>query len=163
MLRKFLRFQGAGISPEQFLEQAGRLLTPSVMAWITGGSVAGFILSLLLVARVIAVLPADYFTGHYPAGIIRSRYPAPVRILIFALKNLVGLILLLAGVLMLFLPGQGLLTILIGLIVMDFPGKRALEKSLARRPAVMKALNLLRRRAGRPPFSRMETGGPGDP
>ena len=48
------------------------------------------------------------------------------------------------------IPGQGLLTILIGLILLDFPGKRGLERRLVSRPSVLAAINRLRARFGRP-------------
>jgi len=53
---------------------------------------------------------------------------------------------------MLLLPGQGLLTILIGLLLLDFPGKRALELRLLRRPALRGFLDRMRQRRGVPPF-----------
>ena len=71
----------------------------------------------------------------------------------FALaKNLLGVAFILAGVAMLVLPGQGLLTILLGLGLTNFPGKYALEQRLVARPSVRWALDQIRQKAGRPPF-----------
>ena len=42
--------------------------------------------------------------------------------------------------------------ILVGLIFLDFPGKFALERRLARQPPVFRALNWIRARAGRKPL-----------
>ena len=56
------------------------------------------------------------------------------------------------GLILLVLPGQGLLTILIGLLLLDFPGKRAVELKLVRRPGIAAFLNRMRARHGRPPF-----------
>ena len=53
---------------------------------------------------------------------------------------------------LLVLPGQGLLTMLIGLLLLDFPGKRAVELKLVRRPGIAAFLNRMRARHGRPPF-----------
>ncbi len=53
---------------------------------------------------------------------------------------------------MLVLPGQGLLTILFGLILMDFPRKRQLERRLIKVQPVRAAANWIRQRYGRPPF-----------
>lgn len=58
----------------------------------------------------------------------------------------------LAGIAMLVLPGQGLLTILIGLLLLDFPGKRAVELRLVRRPAIRGFLDRMRQKRGVPPF-----------
>jgi hypothetical protein len=50
------------------------------------------------------------------------------------------------------LPGQGVLTILAGLSLLSFPGKRRLQLRLLRIPAIHRAIDALRRRAGRPPL-----------
>ena len=63
------------------------------------------------------------------------------------------LLLVAAGLAMLFLPGQGLLTVLIGVCVMDFPGKRGLLQRLVRGPKVQGALNWIRRKRGKEPFA----------
>jgi hypothetical protein len=68
------------------------------------------------------------------------------------LKNLLGLVFLLGGAAMLFLPGQGLLTMFIGVLLLEGPGKRRFELWLVRKPAVLGALNWLRRRSGAPPL-----------
>ena len=45
---------------------------------------------------------------------------------------------------MLFIPGQGLLTIAIGLLLMDYPGKFTLERKIASNPKIFNGLNWLR-------------------
>jgi hypothetical protein len=69
-------------------------------------------------------------------------------------KNLLGIVLLVAGVLMLVAPGQGLLTIAMGIVLIDFPGKFRLERWVVTRPNVWRTLNWLRRRARRPELQR---------
>jgi hypothetical protein len=49
-------------------------------------------------------------------------------------------------------PGQGVLTILLGIMLLDFPGKRALETRIVGRPRVNGAVNALRARFGKPPL-----------
>lgn len=90
---------------------------------------------------VLTRLPEDWFLHPPP--------PHPGRKLA---KNLLGGLLVFAGVLMLVLPGQGLLTILAGLVVSEFPRKRELELALLRRGPVRAAVDALRRRAGAPPL-----------
>lgn len=68
------------------------------------------------------------------------------------LKNLVGVVFLLAGIAMLVLPGQGLLTVLIGISLIDFPGKHRLEARLVSQRLVLQAINAVRHRFGRPPL-----------
>ncbi|MEJ2320993.1 MAG: PGPGW domain-containing protein, partial [Gammaproteobacteria bacterium] len=67
-------------------------------------------------------------------------------------RNIIGLPVLLAGLLMLFLPGQGLLTVMIGLAIMVYPGKFRAERWLVRRQGVLRALNWMRKRRGVPPL-----------
>jgi hypothetical protein len=74
------------------------------------------------------------------------------------LKNLFGAILVLAGLSMLLLPGQGILTILVGLMFLDFPGKFAMERRLVRQRPVITAINWMRRRANRPPLQGLGIG-----
>jgi hypothetical protein len=69
-------------------------------------------------------------------------------------KSTLGAILVIAGVLMLVAPGQGLLTIAAGLMLLEFPGKYRLERWLATRRQVWSSMNWLRRRAGREQLSR---------
>jgi hypothetical protein len=69
-------------------------------------------------------------------------------------RNLVGGILVLLGLVLIPLPGQGVLTILAGLALMDFRGKRRVEHWLILRPAVFAAINHSRLRAGRPRLVR---------
>ena len=68
------------------------------------------------------------------------------------LKNLLGAVLVALGVVMLFTPGQGILTLLAGLLLMNFPGKYRLECWLVQRPGVLRGMNWLRERHGEPPF-----------
>jgi len=69
-------------------------------------------------------------------------------------RNLVGFLLIMIGAVLAIpgIPGQGLLTILVGLFLVDFPGRERLERRIARRPAILSALNRLRARFGRPPL-----------
>ena len=114
------------------------------------GLVVFSIVSVLAAAAalppLVARLPADHFARDRPPS---RRHPV-LALTLRILKNVVGWTLFVAGIAMLFLPGQGLLTILVGIGWMDFPGKRALELRLARRLAG--PLNWLRRRRGAPDF-----------
>jgi hypothetical protein len=109
--------------------------------------------SVLVTGWVVVRLPADYFAGPHPPPFWPDRPPA-VRLLGRVAKNLIGVTLVMAGVLMSLpgVPGQGLLTILLGLMCLDLPGKRKLERRLVRRPRVLAYINGLRKRYGRPPL-----------
>lgn len=120
--------------------------------WISGASLLSAIATLLTIPWVVARLPEDYF-HHGRRESWRAFRRAPAIALVFGvIKNLVGAVLLVLGFVMLFIPGQGLLTILVGLLLMNFPGKYRLERWLVERPGVLKSLNWLRKRQGRPPF-----------
>jgi hypothetical protein len=108
--------------------------------------------TLMAIPWVVTRLPADYF-DHRQREVWRQSNDEPVAALLLGLfKNVVGAVLLVLGVVMLFTPGQGLLTILVGLLLMNFPGKYRLERWLVQRPGVLKSLNWLRENRGRPPF-----------
>ena len=62
------------------------------------------------------------------------------------MKNIAGFILISAGIVMLFVPGQGLLTILIGIMFVDFPGKRLLEEKIIAIQSLRISLNWIRRK-----------------
>jgi hypothetical protein len=113
--------------------------------------VFSLVVSILIVAIVIVKIPANYFSSHYqqdflPGSSWITRWGATIA------KNLFGLLLVLAGIVMLIGPGQGILTILIGLIMLDIPGKRPLEARLIQRPAILAAANALRHRYNKPPL-----------
>ena len=94
----------------------------------------------------------DYFVARpHPEESWRGRYRV-LRFIIRAIKGVVGLGLIISGIAMLVLPGQGLLTILIGISLMEFPGKRRLERSLIRRKPIYQTINWIRQKAGREPI-----------
>ena len=112
---------------------------------------ASFIGSVAGCAVLIISLPPDYFKTEKRTRRIKN----PVlRICLSALKNLFGGLLIVMGLLLSLpgVPGQGILTILAGLIVSDFPGKRRLERRIIRIPAVFSAANAIRYRFKRPPL-----------
>ena len=128
----------------------------AILWWMFAGSLALFLLSPIAVGWAVIRLPADYFSQRTRKPLATWRQHPAVRPLILIAKNLVGLVLLIAGIAMLVLPGQGLLTIAVGLVLIDFPGKFRLERWLATRRPVWRSLNWLRKRAGRPELTRPE-------
>ncbi|MHB8789675.1 MAG: PGPGW domain-containing protein [Desulfobulbaceae bacterium] len=115
-------------------------------------SVITFFGSLLAIPWLIGRLPANYFTLHRRKVEERHKQHPFVARMIFVLRNGIGTLFLLAGIAMLLLPGQGIITILIGFSFMDFPGKHVLEDTLIRRPSVLKSLNWLRHKQKKQPF-----------
>lgn len=117
--------------------------------WASGVSIGSLLLAVALLPVVLGGLPVDYFRNPVRRG--PKRHPA-LALTGQILRNVFGFILLLVGIALLLLPGQGLLTMIAGLVLMQFPGKFRLERALAARPGVFKALNWLRARRGKPPF-----------
>jgi hypothetical protein len=113
---------------------------------------AGIVIPAAVAAFVVLRLPPDYFTHARRDPVYRHvRHPLAAWSLVL-LKNVSGLVLVILGVVMLFTPGQGLLTLLVGLMLINFPGKYRLERRLVRLGPVIPALNWLRERRGRPPL-----------
>jgi hypothetical protein len=125
------------------------LTDPTVLAIAFVASLVVFVLGLLLVPIVVARLPADYFASDRVAPEPRHR---ALRWVFRIAKNLLGAALVLAGIAMLVLPGQGVLTIVAGLSLLEFPGKRRLELRLLRTKAIRRVIDRMRERAGRPPL-----------
>jgi hypothetical protein len=110
-----------------------------------------FSISLAIVSVIVVRIPRDYFKEDYPRKVLPNHHPA-VRYLVIAGKNILGVLLVALGVVMSLpgVPGQGILTILLGVMLLDFPGKQTLEHKLVSRPQVLNAINKLRRRFGKP-------------
>ena len=115
-------------------------------------SVATFILSLLLIPVIIVKIPEDYFIASKQHAKRWQNMNPIFRSCSVVAKNLLGLILLIMGLLMLVLPGQGLLTILFGIALLDFPGKYALERRLISYPKVLNSINWIRKKANKKPL-----------
>ncbi|MGD9646640.1 MAG: PGPGW domain-containing protein [Pirellulales bacterium] len=137
------------------------LLALNLSDWLPGSlwalaiGIATAVISLWAARWYVLRLPSDYFADDaQPSDRWRHEHPA-LRIGLKVLKNVLGVVLLTAGLVMLLTPGQGILAILIGLSLVDFPGKRQLQRRLIAQPRVLGFLNLVRRRAGKRPF---ETG-----
>jgi hypothetical protein len=121
-------------------------------------SAVTFVGSLIAVPWLIGRMGSDYFLIHWHQVEERHRRHPVLALGILLLRNGVGLGLVLAGVAMLVLPGQGLLTMIIGLCLMDFPGKRHLLNRLSQIPQVQRGLNWMRRKQGKEEFIFPEQG-----
>ncbi len=107
----------------------------------------------ILMTVVLVRLPVTYFANeHRSPAQPPTRPRSLLRLLGLAGKNLLGAVFLAAGFAMLVLPGQGILTMLLGLSLMNFPGKYRLERWLIRHGATLRVVNALRHRFGAPPL-----------
>lgn len=128
-------------------------ISTAVIGWFAVVSLATFVVSAVALPWLLTRLPEDYFDETSPT--VHPTWPRQ-RALYWAwrlLKNLLGGVLLVAGFVMLFTPGQGILTIMAGLWLVDLPGKRRWERYLIGRPQVLTSINWIRQKSGQPPLS----------
>ena len=125
---------------------------PTILLSLGLISAFSFVASLFLIPFLIVRIPADYFaeTQRHPSPWAKHHVLIRWGVLVF--KNLFGVLFILLGLAMLVLPGQGLLTLLIGILLLNFPGKYRFERWLIKQPAVNKGVAWLRERAGRQPL-----------
>lgn len=122
-------------------------LSGANLGWFLLLFVVMFLGSLAVAAAILVRLPADYFEG--------DGKPVKPRSLAFRIaKNALGVFVVLFGIALSApgVPGQGILTILIGIMLLEFPGKRKLERRIIGRPGILKRINSLRARYGREPL-----------
>jgi len=138
------------------------------MSWLTqfwesmtlGGALIGvgfFLFSLAVsfgaVALVMVKVPPHYFSSRHDRDFMpNSRFL--VRWGAVIAKNVAGVFLILLGIVLSLpgVPGQGILTILLGIIFLDIPGKRPFEARIIKRPAVLSAINSLRAKYNKLPL-----------
>ena len=114
---------------------------------------ASFFGTLVFVPWAVVRIPEDYFAYYNRHRKPWKNYHPALRYLLIAGKNLLGLVLFATGIAMLVLPGQGVLTIVIGILLVDFPGKYYVERWIVSRKPVLRAFNWLRRRADKLPLN----------
>ena len=115
--------------------------------------VVTFVVATGVVSFVVVKLPATYFHPDHDREVLKDKHPT-IRWAGIIGKNLGGVILMVLGVVMSMpgIPGPGLVTILFGVMLVDFPGKRRLEHKIVSRPSVLKTINNLRERFGKKPI-----------
>jgi hypothetical protein len=115
--------------------------------------VVTFAISLAAISFILVKLPSTYFQRSHDRNFWVDRHPT-VRWAGLIGKNAIGILLVLLGILMSIpgVPGQGILTILLGIMLIDLPGKRELEYRILKRPSVLEKINSLRHRFRKPPL-----------
>ena len=142
---------------KHWLHRYGALGWPAQLALGLGLPMASFLAGL----AVVIGLPPDFFMR--PPGRQKTQRSQRARRWALAVaKNVLGVIVILAGLIMALplVPGPGVLFMLLGLGLVDFPGKRALELRLLREPHVLSSVNKMRARFGRSPIQTVEGVGP---
>lgn len=129
--------------------RAGRNLLLLVL-----GYVVALVVTVVILVAMLATLPANYFRDDSEVTSLRNA--GALSVVKRLVQNGIGLVLIVLGALLSLpgIPGQGVLTMLIGLMLVDFPGKRPLEQKLVARPGVLETMNRVRAWLGRPPLVR---------
>src|SRR5262245_16527763 len=114
----------------------------SKVLWFVAIFLATFALSLAEVTFLLVKLPADYFLERKARRFWADKSPF-WRWLAIIGKNALGMVHVLLGIVLSLpgVPGQGALTILIGVMMLDVPGVRWLERKLVRRPRIRSAID----------------------
>ncbi len=128
-------------------------LSSNAVWWIAVLSAGMFGLALLAVPVLVTRIPTDYFAHPQRSDAKYPRRYLWFRWIWLIVKNVIGLALLVLGALMLVLPGQGLLTILLGLTLLDFPGKFKMQRWIVSRKSVFESINWIREKRGKPPLT----------
>lgn len=122
-----------------------------ILWWLAASSIVTLLISVVAGPWWAIHIPADYFKQQDSDRKKAAVYTLGGIVLKLG-KNLLGTFLIIGGLVMLVLPGQGVLPILIGIMLTDFPGKHRVAIWLVARPPVLRSLNWIRRRAHKPPL-----------
>lgn len=127
----------------------------STLVWaLTAGSLALFVLLVVAAPWLIVRMPADTLTAPKRRRAFAADSHPVIRAVVFVVRNALGVILVIAGFAMLLTPGQGVLTLLAGLMLTTLPGKRRLLRWILSRRTVLRAVNAIRRRGKVAPLER---------
>ena len=115
--------------------------------------IASFLFNLAIVSVILVKLPADHFSKNRKTEFWSGRNPALNAAKVIG-KNILGVFLVVLGIVLSLpgVPGQGLLTVLLGIMLLDFPGRERLEQKLLSKPSIVNTINRLRGRFGKPPL-----------
>jgi hypothetical protein len=123
-----------------------------VLKWCAIVSVITFVGSLIIIPWIIIRLPSDFFITRKTIWNGAKRHHPALFIALLIIKNCIGILLLATGTIMLVMPGQGLLTIAIGIGMINFPRKHIFLSRIVQYPSVLKTLNWIRKKSHHPPF-----------
>jgi len=124
----------------------------AILKWSALASILTFIGSLIIIPWIIIRLPSDFFITRKTIWNSAKQHHPALLITLLIIKNSIGMLLLAAGIIMLLMPGQGLLTIAIGLGLINFPRKHIFLSRIVQCPSVLKTLNWIRKKYHHPPF-----------
>lgn len=123
-------------------------MTTAEIIGLIGLSVATLVISVGIAGWLLIRIPPDYFKGEQRKA--SKKRPLWMKIL----KNAGGVLMVAVGAVLSIpgVPGQGLLMVLAGLMLLDIPGKFKLERKILSLRPIRSAANRLRAWRGRPPL-----------
>jgi hypothetical protein len=112
-----------------------------------------FFVNLAIVSVILVKLPADHFSKTRKTKFWAGPRPALHAAKVIG-KNIAGILLVALGIVLSLpgVPGQGLLTVLLGIMLLDFPGRDRVEQKLLSKPSIVNTINRLRGRFSKPPL-----------
>ena len=116
----------------------------SILIGIGGLSILILIVSIIGLGWFISQIPEDYFIHEKRQADNWDKYSSETRVVIIIVKNVIGIVMLISGFLLLILPGQGILTMIIGVLLIDYPGKFKLEQKIISITSVFRGINWFR-------------------
>ena len=125
---------------------------PEILMGLGISSIFIFLLSIIGISWFVANIPEDYFFESKRKSTKWHEQKPILRLVVIFGKNIIGVLLIIGGLLMLVLPGQGLLTMVTGLLLINYPGKYRLERKLVSKPSIFRTLNWIRIKANKPPL-----------
>ena len=117
-----------------------------LIQWVGIAFVLLFFLSLFILRCVIVRLPDDYFLNDSSA--LNKRSENLISLALRVAKNLFGFLLIICGIILLFIPGQGLVTIVLGAWIMDLPWIIKIKRKFVYSRLVKRTLNWVRSKNG---------------
>ena len=127
-------------------------LSEAASWWILIASAVMLFGAMVAVPWLVIRIPVDYFAHPRRAGSEWIRQRPMFRLIWLVVKNFLGGALLILGALMLVLPGQGLLTLLIAVALLDFPGKFRLQRWIVTRRGMIDSIDWIRKKARKDPL-----------
>ena len=114
-------------------------------------AVTTFIVSNVVIIALLLLIPKDGLLDRPKVSKPRDRHPL-VHWGVLIAKNALGGVLIVLGIVMALpgVPGPGLVSILLGVLLMSIPGKHRLVRTLLRHPVVLGTINQWRTRFGQP-------------
>jgi hypothetical protein len=134
---------------DKYLPELQNFPWGNLVPWLVAFSLIAFVFSAFGVSIVLLRLPVDYLSNPAPPKSPQSNWK---HLLSKIGRNIFGFIFLLVGTVMLLTPGQGILSIVVGLMLLDFPGKLILVRKILTKPRIFRTINRMRTTAKRPPL-----------